>query len=105
MKQIAVGTCLFVSDSVLDQYITQRMCDKSGFEDKFILKSLIILLISFIFSFELNNMNTFSVLTVPCRDIFLSNKSEIVEVALVPNFGKTPSTKQTAKSISIFCLN
>ena len=39
MKQIAVGTCLFVSDSVLDQYITQRMCDKSGFENKFILKS------------------------------------------------------------------
>ena len=39
MKQMAVDTCLFVSDSVLDQYITQRMCEKAGFEDQFILKS------------------------------------------------------------------
>ena len=38
MYDNAVDTCPFLFDSIPDQYITQKMCDKDVSEDSFMLK-------------------------------------------------------------------
>ena len=59
---------------------------------------LIILIISFISSFEINKVNLFPALTVPFPLIFLSNLFIAIEVKLLTNPGKLP----LAKGIAIF---
>ena len=60
-----------------------------------------ILIISFISSFEMNKINSFSALTTPFRYIFLSNLSNTDEVALVSNLGKI-SLAQGTRSYNVF---
>ena len=57
-----------------------------------------ILIISFISSFEINKVNLFPALTVPFPLIFLSNLFIAIEVKLLTNPGKLP----LAKGIAIF---
>ena len=62
----------------------------------------IILLISFISSFEINKVNPFPVLTVPFPLIFLSNVFIAFEVKLLTNPGKLSLAKRMAIFVSPF---
>ena len=57
-------------------------------------------IISFISSFQMNKLNLFPVLMAPLRLIFLSNLSNIDEVALVANLGKAPLARRIGRFIS-----
>ena len=63
---------------------------------------LIILIISFISSFEINKANLFPALTVPFPLIFLSNLFIAIEVKLLTNPGKLPLAKGIAIFVSAF---
>ena len=53
----------------------------------------------------MNKVNPFPTLTTPCPIAFLLNLSNTDDVALVPNLGKTSSSKGTARSSNVFVLN
>ena len=63
---------------------------------------LIILMISFISSFEINKANAFPVLTAPFPLIFLSNLFIALEVKLLSNPGKLSLAKEIATFVSAF---
>ena len=50
----------------------------------------------------MNKVNLFPALMARCSFVVLSKLCNIDEVALVANLGKTYSTKQTARSTSVF---
>ena len=52
----------------------------------------------------MNNANPLPVLTAPCPLIIPSNLSIADEATLVANLVKTSLAKETARSISVFCL-
>ena len=60
------------------------------------------ILISFIFLFEINKVNSFSALAALIPFIFLSSLTIADEPALVANLHKTSSAKETAKFNSAF---
>ena len=61
-----------------------------------------ILIISFISSFEINNVNPFSALIAPFLIIFLSNSFIAFEVKLLTNPGKLPLAKEIAMFVIAF---
>ena len=61
-----------------------------------------ILIISFISSFEINKVNPFPTLTVPFPLIFLSNLLIALEVKLLTNPGKLSLDKGIATFVSAF---
>ena len=61
-----------------------------------------ILIISFIYSFEIYNVNPISALTSPLPLIFLSSTSIPDEIVLVANLGKTSLAKEKSKYIRAF---
>ena len=64
-----------------------------------------ILIISFISSFEINLVNHFPALTAPFSLIFLSNLFIAIEVKLLTNSGKLSQAKKIAKFVSAFFPN
>ena len=64
----------------------------------------VILMISFIFSFELNKVYPFPALTAPFSIIFLSNLFFAFEVKLVTNSGKLSLPERIAIIVSAFFL-
>ena len=65
----------------------------------------VILIISFISSFQINKVNPFPALTPPFPLIFLSNLFIAFEAKLLTNPGKLSLAKRIAKSVSVFFLN
>ena len=61
-----------------------------------------ILIISFIFSFEINKVNLFPALTAPFPFIFLSNLFITFEVKLLANPCKFSLAKRIARFVSAF---
>ena len=64
-----------------------------------------ILIISFVSSFEINKVNPFPALTAPFSLIFLSNLFIAFEAKLLTNLGKLSVAKINARSVSAFFLN
>ena len=60
----------------------------------------VILVVSFISSFKINNVNLFPALTAPFPLIFLSNLFIALEVKLLTNPGKLSLTKGIATFVS-----
>ena len=90
-------SCFFISCFTVSVILSINTFESSNY--------FIVLIISFISSFEIDKVNSFSVLTAPFPLIFLWGLSITFEVKLFTNLGKLSLAKGIAAFFSAFFLN